>query len=86
MASELASSAISKTKQVIMGSGGNKQAQLADHMVTADQSSRLTTDYGVRQNNTDEWLRVTTDQQTGPMLLEDPFGREKVSCTCELFG
>jgi hypothetical protein len=33
----------------------------------------------VKQENTDEWLRVVSDDQEGPTLLEDPFAREKVS-------
>lgn len=39
----------------------------------------LTTDHGVRVENTDQWLRVVDDQHTGPSLLEDQIAREKVS-------
>lgn len=38
----------------------------------------LTTDHGVRVENTDQWLRVVDDQHTGPSLLEDQIAREKV--------
>jgi catalase len=43
-----------------------------------DGKNRLTSDTGVKQNNTDDWLRVVNDDQTGSMLLEDTFAREKV--------
>jgi catalase len=39
---------------------------------------RLTTDYGVKQSTHDDWLKIATKDQTGPLLLEDPFAREKV--------
>lgn len=42
------------------------------------KESRITSDYGVKQSNSDHWLRVVNEDQTGPMLLEDPFSREKV--------
>lgn len=47
-------------------------------MVEPNENSRITSDYGVKQNNTDQWLRVASEDQTGPSLLEDAFGREKV--------
>ena len=43
-----------------------------------DKSNRITSDYGVKQTNTDDWLKVASEDKTGPMLLEDPFAREKV--------
>lgn len=55
-----------------------KDEQLKQHIKEADPKSRITSDYGVKQSNTDDWLRVTREDQIGPMLLEDPFGREKV--------
>jgi len=61
-----------------MGSGDAKAAQLAESTVTPDSKSRITSDYGVRQSNTDDWLRITSDDHIGPMLLEDAFAREKV--------
>jgi catalase len=79
MAAQIIPDTLKKAQQVMMGASGNKNAQLLESMVTPDEKSRITTDYGVKQANTDEWLRVTSDNQTGPMLLEDPFAREKVS-------
>ncbi|KAK4503935.1 hypothetical protein PRZ48_004850 [Zasmidium cellare] len=44
-----------------------------------DPKNRLTTDYGVKQNNTDDWLKVATEDKTGPMLMEDHAAREKIN-------
>lgn len=55
-----------------------KQAQLAENTVEHDPKTQMTTDFGAKINNTDDWLRVTTNDKTGPMLLEDPIAREKV--------
>ena len=46
-----------------------------------DDKWRITSDYGVKQSNTDGWLRVATEDQEGPTLLEDQFAREKVCFT-----
>ena len=43
-----------------------------------DPSNRITTDYGVKQSNTDDWLRVASEDKTGPALLEDHASREKI--------
>ncbi|THX60164.1 catalase [Aureobasidium pullulans] len=43
-----------------------------------DSNNRITTDYGVKQTNTDDWLKVATEDKTGPMLLEDHSSREKI--------
>jgi catalase len=58
---------------------GTKAAQLA--AVTKDvhdPDSRITSDFGVKQSNTDDWLKVVSENKTGPALLEDHFGREKI--------
>ncbi|KAJ5092415.1 hypothetical protein NUU61_007285 [Penicillium alfredii] len=39
----------------------------------------LTTDHGVRVENTDQWLRIVDDKHTGPSLLEDQIAREKIT-------
>lgn len=78
MASEILGNVTEKAKD-LAGSKSTKMAQLAE--VTKDVHDdkwRITSDYGVKQNNTDDWLKVATDDQTGPMLLEDQFAREKV--------
>lgn len=66
-------------KHAVMGHANDKIDQLKANTVEPTENSRITSDYGVKQNNTDEWLRVSTEDQTGPALLEDAFGREKVS-------
>jgi catalase len=39
----------------------------------------LTSDFGVKSTSHDTWLSASTGDRTGPALLEDGFGREKVS-------
>ncbi|PHH93272.1 hypothetical protein CDD83_8783 [Cordyceps sp. RAO-2017] len=65
-------------KQKVMGSHGPKMDQLAHNTVEPSRDTPLTTDFGTRQSNTDDWLRVSTKDTTGPMLLEDGFAREKI--------
>jgi catalase len=62
-----------------MGSKGDKLADMARDVSEPTDKDRLTSDFGVRQSNTDDWLRVANNDHTGPSLLEDPFAREKVS-------
>ncbi|PNP59774.1 hypothetical protein THARTR1_00653 [Trichoderma harzianum] len=61
-----------------MGHKSAKTDQLAAHTVEPTKDSRITSDFGTKQTNTDDWLRVNSQDQIGPMLLEDPFGREKI--------
>lgn len=59
--------------------GSKKQQDMArDTKDYMDKNNRLTTDYGVKQSNTDQWLRVVNENRTGPALLEDAAGREKI--------
>lgn len=46
-------------------------------------SNRMTTDHGVKVQDTDHWLQVVSDKQQGPFLLEDQISREKIM-RCEL--
>ena len=78
MASEILGQATEKVKG-LAGEKTGKVAQLA--AVTKDVHDdkwRITSDYGAKQSNTDDWLTVGNDDQTGPLLLEDHFAREKV--------
>lgn len=78
MASKLFGNVADKAKEMT-GSSDKKQADLAS--VTKDvhdESWRITSDFGVKQTNTDTWLHVGTEEKQGPQLLEDHFGREKV--------
>lgn len=65
-------------RHAVMGNKGDKQAQLAADTVQPSESTRITSDWGTKQSDTDDWLKVTSGDQQGPMLLEDGFGREKV--------
>lgn len=78
MASTILGNVAEKAKEMT-GFNDKKQADLAT--VTKDvhdKSWRITSDYGVKQNNTDKWLHAGTDDKQGPQLLEDQFGREKI--------
>ena len=74
------SSGLGKLQENLNGSlEGKKVADMAK--VTKDYhdpNAKLTTDYGVKQTNTDDWLKVSTEDKTGPSLLEDHAAREKV--------
>lgn len=71
---------VSNTVKQAMGmSNTRKLDDMAKETVNYhDEKNKLTTDYGVKLSNTDDWLKVVTEDKTGPMLLEDSFGREKV--------
>jgi catalase len=62
-----------------MGNKGDKIADMARDTKEHSSSDRLTSDFGVKQANNDDWLRVTNNDHTGPSLLEDHFAREKVN-------
>jgi catalase len=79
MASQLVQNTIHKAESMMAGQAGGKAAQLELSSVTPTTDSRITTDNGVKQSNTDDWLKVVNESHTGPMLLEDSMGREKVS-------
>lgn len=49
-----------------------------DTVDVKDASPGLTTDFGVPVSDTDTWLKVSNGQHTGPHLLEDTIGREKI--------
>jgi catalase len=71
---------IERAQQAIGGPTQDaKAAQLS--AVTKDVHNgdwRITSDFGTKQTNTDDWLKVATEDKTGPQLLEDGFGREKI--------
>lgn len=72
---------IHAVKQTVMGTQGDKLADLSKATVEPSNSTHFTSDYGVKgpTQGHDHWLSVTNDKHTGPALLEDTFGREKVS-------
>jgi hypothetical protein len=65
-------------KQAVGAKGDAKQEQMRPMTSEPTQQTRITTDWGTKQHNTDNWLRVNREDQAGPMLLEDGFSREKV--------
>ena len=79
MASKLITDPMQKVQQAVMGKGGDKVSDLHRDTREATENSRMTSDSGVRQGNADDWLKVVNEDKTGPMLLEDVFGRERVS-------
>lgn len=76
--SDLPMSAVDKVKNMVSGEKGRKIAQMDSVANTVSKDDRITTDFGVKQSTADEWLRVAGNDQTGPMLLEDSYAREKV--------
>jgi len=76
----MASEIVSRAASAVSGSArGEKLAQLESVTKNAnDPNARITSDFGVRQSNTDDWLKVVNEDKTGPLLLEDPFAREKI--------
>lgn len=79
MASSILANVSESVKGTMTAEKSKKVAQLSSNTKDVhDKSWRITSDYGVKQTNTDDWLRVASEDKTGPMLLEDPFAREKV--------
>lgn len=69
-------------KDTVIGAPNGLDTKLSamspDYKDVHAKDNRITTDYGVKQSNTENWLRVATEDKTGPMLLEDHAAREKV--------
>lgn len=66
-----------------MTSADTKLADLQKDTVDVNTGQHMTTDYGIKISNPDNWLRVADDKHTGPSLLEDQIAREKV-CALQL--
>ena len=78
MASAILGNVAEKAK-ALTGEKSQKVADLAvDTKDVHDKNWRITSDAGVKQSNTDDWLTVSTEDRNGPQLLEDHFAREKV--------
>ena len=69
-----------KASEAISGafSSNKKIDDLKININEPTSSHRITSDYGVKQNNTDIWLAASSEGRQGPQLLEDHFAREKV--------
>lgn len=66
------------THAVLGAREGDKLKDLAHDTKDVTDKDRLTTDYGVKQATADDWLKVASKDKAGPLLLEDPFARERV--------
>lgn len=79
MASQILSSGIGKSQQAMAGEKGAKVVQLSNvTKYVHDKNVRIMLDFGVKQSNTDDWLKIVNEDKTGPMLLEDHFARVKI--------
>jgi catalase len=79
MASQLVKEPLKAAQSALSNSKPNGKVQdLHRDFRDMDNKQRMTNDFGVRQGNTDDWLKVVNRDHTGPMLLEDSFGREKI--------
>ncbi|KAJ5659208.1 hypothetical protein N7507_005659 [Penicillium longicatenatum] len=55
-----------------------KFADMEKDTVDAHTQQHMTTDHGVKISDPDHWLKVASDSNTGPSLLEDQIAREKI--------
>lgn len=69
---------LKSAKDAIMGSGGDKIADLATDTKEPSNKTNITSDYGVKTPNPEHWLSISNEDRQGPSLIEDPFSREKV--------
>jgi catalase len=68
-----------KVQHAVLGPReGDKLADLKHNTKEMSPNDRLTTDYGVKQTSADDWLKAGSHDKAGPLLLEDPFARERV--------
>lgn len=72
---------VKSAKNAIMGSGGDKIADLSRDTKELPDKTHQTSDYGVKLPDPDHWLSVSSEDRQGPSLIEDPFSREKVRQT-----
>ncbi|KAI5367258.1 putative catalase hem-binding, catalase immune-responsive domain, catalase core [Septoria linicola] len=79
-AKQTLSSGLDKIQQTVDGGPSKKLADIdGESKNVFDSQNRITTDYGVRQHATDDWLKVHSEDKTGPMLMEDHAAREKIN-------
>jgi catalase len=57
-----------------------KTKSLQSDTKNADTSTQpFTTDFGLKVSNNESFLKIVSEKSTGPQLLEDEIGRERVS-------
>lgn len=73
--------AVQKAGEAISGvmSSNKKITEMKNDIHVQTDSDPLTSDFGVKNPSHDIWLSASTKDRQGPQLLEDNFGREKVS-------
>jgi catalase len=77
--SGLVPESVQKMSHAVLGPReGDKLKDLAHATKDMNPHARLTTDYGVKQSTADDWLKAASPDKAGPLLLEDPFARERV--------
>ncbi|KAL4939676.1 hypothetical protein BDV06DRAFT_198365 [Aspergillus oleicola] len=71
---------LQKAQQTVQDTAtkNKKLVDLEPDTVTQHSSQHQTTDHGVGITDPDHWLRVSNEQRSGPMLLEDQIAREKI--------
>lgn len=69
---------VQSAKNAVMGSGGDKIADLSKDTIEPTDKTHITSDYGVKLPDPEHWLSVSSEDRQGPSLIEDPFSREKV--------
>ncbi|KDQ28627.1 hypothetical protein PLEOSDRAFT_1111887 [Pleurotus ostreatus PC15] len=73
------SSVTAAAKQAVSSITDNaKMASLTQFRVECGPSQRMTTDQGLHVADTDNWLKVGSNSNVGPALLEDHIAREKI--------
>jgi catalase len=61
-----------------LSSDSKKIVDIKKDFIQQTDKDRITSEFGVKQSNTDNWLSASTSERKGPALLEDNFAREKV--------
>lgn len=69
-----------KAQQTVQGAAteNKKLADLEADTVNGISKQPQATDHGVGITDPDHWLRIASEQRTGPSLLEDQIAREKI--------
>ncbi|KAL2786346.1 catalase-like domain-containing protein [Aspergillus keveii] len=71
---------LQKAQQAVQDTAtkNKKLVDLEADTVNAHTKHHQSTDHGVAISDPDHWLRVSNEQRSGPMLLEDQIAREKI--------
>ncbi|MBE3041617.1 catalase [Candidatus Bathyarchaeota archaeon] len=79
MATQVAAG-LQKAQQSVQNTAtkNKKLVELQADTVDGTLKQPQTTDHGVGITDPDHWLRVATEQRSGPSLLEDQIAREKI--------